>query len=59
MRADAETKKRIAAKLEAIVALRDVIDDSPDDASISSRTPTVIAPTIPIRRNSATSIQAS
>jgi hypothetical protein len=59
MRADAEMKKRIAAKLEAIVALRDTIDDTPDDASISSKAPPVIAPTIPIRRNSATSIQAS
>jgi hypothetical protein len=59
MRADDETKKRIAAKLEAIVALRDVIDDTPDDASISSKGPAVMAPTIPIRRNSATSIQAS
>ena len=55
MRADGETKQRIASKLEAIVALRDVIEDAPDDASIKS----IVAPTIPIRRNSATSIQAS
>jgi len=59
MRADDETKKRIAAKLEAIVALRESIDDAPDDASISSKAPTAVPPTIPIRRNSATSIQAS
>jgi hypothetical protein len=58
MRADEEKKKRIAAKLEAIVALRESIDDAPDDASITSKRATPVAPTIPIRRNSAT-IQAS
>jgi hypothetical protein len=50
---------RADAKLEAIVALRDIVDDVPDDASIASKAPADLAPTIPIRRNSSTSIQAS
>ena len=44
---------------ERTSALRESIDDAPDDASISSKTPTAVPPTIQIRRNSGTSIQAS
>jgi len=55
MRADGDTKKRIASKLEAIVALRNIVEGSPDAAG----TATVVPPTLQIRRASAASIQAS
>jgi hypothetical protein len=55
MRADGATKKRIAAKLEAIVALRDIIDGSQDAAAATA----IVPPTLQIRRTSASSIQAS
>jgi len=55
MRADGETKKRIASKLEAIVALREIIDNQ-QDAAVSTA---IVSPTLQIRRTSAASIQAS
>ena len=55
MRADGEMKKRIASKLEAIVALRAIIDNS-QDAAVAT---TIVPRTLQIRRTSATSIQAS
>ncbi|MEA2239011.1 MAG: hypothetical protein QOC81_3735 [Thermoanaerobaculia bacterium] len=66
MRADGETKRRIAAKLEAMVTLRDLIDPIVDAEARSENaeplTPeesTLVGPPMSIRRVSSSSIQAS
>ena len=56
MRADGETKRRIASKLEAVVALRVLIDGPQDDTGGLNE---MVPRRLPIRRPSATSIQAS
>jgi len=58
MGADGERKKRIAAKLEAIIALRDIIDGA-NDTIEKAPAPPAAPPALQIRRTSATSIQAS
>ena len=63
MRADGETKQRIAAKLEAMVMLQDLIDPPIDAEARSENAQTEPSPlvgnTLPIRRVSSSSIQAS
>jgi hypothetical protein len=62
LRTDGETKNRIAAKLEAIVLLCDLINPSVD-AEVRSenaqKESAFVAPALPIRRVSSSSIQAS
>jgi hypothetical protein len=62
LRADGETKSRLAAKLEAIVLLCDLINPAVD-AEVRSenaqKESAFVAPAMPIRRVSSSSIQAS
>jgi len=59
MGADGDRKKRIAAKLEAIVALGEIIDGPHDTAGPAQAPAAAAPPTLQIRRTSPASIQAS